>query len=236
VERALSADADPDAEQEAALDPGNTEDRHALAYLETILAGNPRGAVEQVLGAVDGGMSVKDAYLKVLLPAQREVGRMWHAGELNIAEEHVTTATTQQAMTLLCARSPRPSSREERTVVLACVAGNVHDIAIRATSDFFDMAGWRAISLGPDVPHEDIARSVQDFNADVVVLAATLDNHLRALRRAIETIRALEDGGAKIIVGGQVFERVPDLWRRIGADGCSPSIEATEPLGRRLTE
>jgi len=66
-------------------------------------------------------------------------------------------------------------------VVLACVAGNVHDIGIRAISDFFEMAGWRAISLGPDVPHDEIARSAGFFDADVVVLAATLDPHLKAV-------------------------------------------------------
>ncbi|NIM61512.1 MAG: cobalamin B12-binding domain protein, partial [Acidobacteria bacterium] len=59
--------------------------------------------------------------------------------------------------------------------MLACVAGNVHDIGVRATSDFFEMAGWRAINLGADVPHDEIARSVQFFDADVVVLAAALD-------------------------------------------------------------
>jgi len=55
------------------------------------------------------------------------------------------------------------------------------------------------------------------------------------VQRAIEQIRALEDREVKIIVGGPVFERVPDLWRRVGADGYSATVEEAEPLATRLT-
>jgi len=234
IDRALEAVADPGAKQAGALDPEEPAGRSALSYLETILEGKPREATEQLLAAVDGGTSVKEAYLDVLIPAQREAGRMWHAGELSIGEEHVITATTQRAMALLCERA-RSSSPKDKTVLLACVPGNVHDMGLRATSDFFEMAGWRALNLGSDVPHEEIARCVQTFDADVVVLAATLDPHLKGVQRAIEQIRALEDREVKIIVGGPVFKRVPDLWRRVGADGYSAAVEETEPLATQLT-
>jgi methanogenic corrinoid protein MtbC1 len=186
------------------------------------------------LHEIDDGMSVREAYLRVLLPAQRETGRMWHAGELLIVEEHVITMTTRRAMTLLCERG-RASVCENKTAVLACVAGNVHDIGICAISDFLEMAGWRAINLGPNVPDEEIARGVQLFDADAVLLAATLDPHLKEVQRAIERVRALGERDRKIIVGGPAFEAVPDLWRTLGADGYSARIEESEPLAARLT-
>jgi hypothetical protein len=68
-----------------------------------------------------------------------------------------------------------------------------------------------------------------------VVLAATLDPHLKGVQRAIERIRTLQDQDVKIIVGGQAFDTIPDLWRKVGADGYSPRIEDTEPLGSQLT-
>jgi methanogenic corrinoid protein MtbC1 len=187
-----------------------------------------------VLRAIDDGMSVKDVYLELLLPAQREAGRMWHAGELSIAEEHFVTTTTQRAMALLCERA-RAATSTGKAVLLACVAGNVHDVGLRVVSDFFEMAGWRAINLGPDVPSEEIARSVETFAVDLVVLAATLDPHLKAVQRAIERIRALGGHGVKIIVGGPAFDRVPELWRKVGADGHATSVEEVEPLGTRLS-
>jgi len=234
VDRALEAVANPQAGQAGDLGP-DRPGKLALSYLETILRGKPREAIEQVLREVDGGTSVKDAYLDVLIPAQREVGRMWHAGDLRIAEEHVITTTTQRAMALLCERG-RTSARKDKTAVLGCVAGNVHDLGICAISDFFDMAGWRAVNLGPDVPAEEIARSVQLFDADVVLLSAALDPHLKAVQHAIARVRSLEEQNVKIIVGGSAFEKVPDLWRKLGADGYSARVEDTEPLASRLTQ
>jgi methanogenic corrinoid protein MtbC1 len=234
VDRAIEAVTRPQAGGGSELDPDESPGRSALSYLETILEGRPREAIKQLVGAVDGGTSVKDVYLTVLIPAQREAGRMWHVGELSVAEEHVVTETTRRAMAILAERA-QSSPSKDKSALLACVAGNAHDVGIRAISDLFEMAGWRAINLGSDVPHDEIARSVQLFDADVVVLAATLDPHLKGVQRAIERIRTLQDQDVKIIVGGQAFDTIPDLWRKVGADGYSPRIEDTEPLGSQLT-
>lgn len=234
VDRAIDAVVTCPVAQTCGLDldrPG----RRALAYIETILRGKPREAIESLLHEVDRGTAVKDAYLEVLIPAQRAVGRMWHAGELRIAEEHVITTTTQRAMSLLCERG-LASVPNDKTAVLGCVAGNVHDVGICAISDFFEMAGWRVVNLGRDVPAEEIARSVQLFDADVVLLSATLAPHLKAVQRAIADVRRLEKRDVKIIVGGSAFEQVPELWRKVGADGYSARVEDTEPLASRLTQ
>ncbi len=234
IDNALAAIADPASGNGGDIAANEPVGRASLSYLETILKGEPREAVEQVLAGVHDEASAKDAYLNVLIPALRETGRLWHAGELGIAEEHVVTATTQRVMTLLCERA-RSSSPKDKTVLLACVTGNLHDIGIRAISDFFEMAGWRAINLGPNVPNDEIAKGVLLFNADVVVLAATLDPHLMEIQRVIKRIRALENRDIKIIVGGPAFEPVPELWRRVGADGYSAKIEDAEPLGSKLS-
>ena len=77
---------------------------------------------------------------------------------------------------------------------------------------------------------------MQAFDADVVLLAATLDPHVKTTQRAIERIRALENREVKIIVGGPLFGRVADLWRKVGADGHAARVEAAEPLASELTQ
>ncbi len=233
VDGALSSLADSTAE--AASGPGRAAAaaRPALDYLEAILAGHPREAIDRLLRSIEGDGSIRSAYLEVLMPAQREVGRMWHAGELSIAEEHLVTATTQRAMSALCERG-QPATHNGKTVLLACVAGNVHDLGVRAIADFFEMAGWRVINLGPDTPIDEIARSVRAFDADLVVLSAALDPQIKPVRLAIERIRALGRPEVKVIVGGPAFQDVPDLWRKFGADGHAARLEDVEPLGSQL--
>ena len=231
IDGALEVVAGPQVDATANEPPG----RLALSYLKMILEGKPREAIDQVLSTVADGTSARKAYLEVLIPAQRETGRMWHAGALSIAEEHVITTTTQRTMTLLCERG-RSSSTTNKTVLLACVAGNIHDIGIRAISDFFEMAGWRAINLGPDVPSSEIARSVQLFDADVLLLSAALDLHVKTVQEAVDRVRNLDQRDVKIIVGGTAFGRVEDLWRKVGADGYSARVEDAEPLASRLMD
>lgn len=235
VEAGMATLTVPPTAEAGGLDPADPDQRRALEYLRTVLEGGPRDALERVVAEVDAGLPVHDAYLKRLIPAQQETGRLWHAGELSIAEERLVTSTTQRTMALLCERA-RPSARIDRTVVLACVSRNVHDLGVRAIADFFDMAGWRALNLGADVPAEDVANSVRFFDADLVVLAATLDTQLRAVRQTIEAVRAEKGSSAKVIVGGPIFAEASDLWRKLGADGYAASIAEAEPLGRRLTD
>ena len=41
--------------------------------------------------------------------------------------------------------------------------------------------------------------------------------------------------GIAVIVGGPVFVQVPDLWKKLGADGYAAGVEDAEPLGSELT-
>ena len=84
-----------------------------------------------VLDAVSRGLPIRDAYLRVLLPAQQEIGRLWHLNQISISEEHLVSYTTQRVMALLSTRMPRKPDNGF-TAIAGSVAGNVHDIGIRA--------------------------------------------------------------------------------------------------------
>jgi len=182
------------------------ETRLALRYLAAGLDGRTRAAEDLVLEAVDSGLDPRAAYLEVLLPAQVEVGRLWHDGEIGIAEERVLTGTTLTAIT-------------------AAVRGNTHDIAMRVVSDLLEADGWRTVFLGPDVPPEEVQRAAEYFDGRLVVLSAALTTQLGDLEETINALRGMPDNGPRIIVGGLALDGAPDLWRRLGADAYSASID-----------
>ena len=197
------------------LDPSDARDRWALRYIAACLEGRHDEALAVVTGEARRELGAAGAYLDVLLPAQAEVGRLWHAGEITVAEEHLVSETTLQATVLL---SAEPASKQvDKTVLTAAVEGNAHDIGIRAVADFFRMAGWRSIALGANVPAAEIARAAQTFGTDIVALSTTLTTQLEPLQETIALLRQAVPG-VKIIVGGHVFDSSPDLWRDIGAD------------------
>ena len=215
------------------LDPESSTDRLALQYLQSALEGDASRAVSLVVDAVQDGLELMDAYVGVLVAAQREVGALWHLGELNIAEEHLVTTTTQRAMAVLSQMAPR-QPEVGKTVVASAVAGNEHGLGVRVLSDVFERAGWRSICLGANVPAEDLASSAVYFNADLVLLSVTLATQLKAAKETVDSLRRVPDLDLKVLVGGQALRETPDLWQRLGADGQADDIKSVVALGHRL--
>jgi methanogenic corrinoid protein MtbC1 len=214
------------------LDGETPADRLALRYLALCLEGKPHAAIELVLGELDRGLSPAAVYSDVLIAAQKEIGELWHVGDVSIAEEHLVSETTRELMALIVAKRAPPAPTGP-SLVAASVSGNAHDIGLRAVTDLFRLAGWRALFLGTNMPAEEIARAATAYAVELVVLNATLSTQLHALGDAIVTIRRLAPR-CKVLVGGLAFAGLPDLWRQLGADGHAPTIEAAVPLGATL--
>jgi MerR family transcriptional regulator, light-induced transcriptional regulator len=209
--------------------PGLTRDTPhaelASRYLLAILEGDRAQACELVVSAVRAGtLGVPQAYELVLIPVQAELGRMWHINDLTIAEEHFATATTQMVMSQLYPFMSRAPSNG-RVVIAACVEGNTHDVGVRMLADYFEIAGWRAVFLGANVPAGDLAMAVEHFRADVLALSACLPTQLRAVEDAIAAARVGEHRPVKIIVGGPAFANADSLWQELGADGYAPTAQ-----------
>jgi methanogenic corrinoid protein MtbC1 len=228
---ALAKDAAEPAAPE--LDPARALDRVSLSYLHKILSGDLVGAIEDVVSAVDNGLDVRDAYCKVLLPAEREVGRLWHIAEVKVAEEHLVSFAIQRTMAILAHRA-RAAPPNGKTAVIAAVASNAHDIGLRAVADLYQLAGWRAIFLGADVPAADLPAILDYFQADVLLLGATLAPQVSHVTEAIEAIRSECERPVQIIVGGTAFDEATELWKRAGADGYAADVETAVPIGARL--
>lgn len=215
------------------LDPKRPTDRLALEYLQKILEGNSAEAIRLVSKAAADGLGPQAIYMQVLLPAQREVGRLWHAGELSVAQEHMVTAVTQRAMSVVISQaSPAPANGH--TAVVAAISGNVHDIGLRALADMYQLAGWRVIYAGSDVPMLDLPAMLGFYEADLLMIGATLGTHIPRVEQAIAAIRERCERPVRILVGGAAFDDAPGLWSRIGADGYASSIAEAPALGARL--
>lgn len=194
----------------------------AARYVATVLEGDRLGACEHVIAAVRGGLPIPEVYVHVLVPAQQELGRLWHLNELSVAEEHFATATTLTLMSHLALIAPR-RPRDGRVVLAACVQGNAHDIGIRMVADLLEMEGWRAIHLGADVPLDDLASTAASFSAHLAALSVSLPTQFQEAQDAIRVLRQQGPRGLRILVGGAAFAGAPDLWRQWGADGWAGS-------------
>lgn len=222
--------------EQSELDAGLLCDRLALDYVQTVVAGNVATGIQLVLDAVSHGLPIRDAYLKVLLPAQQEVGRLWHLNELSVSEEHLVSYTTQRIMALLSTRMPRKPDNGF-TVIAGAVSGNVHDIGIRAISYLLEFDGWRTIYLGSDIPRKELPATIETFGADVLMLSVALTTQIPATERAIAEVRLNCKPPVSIMVGGNGLVDQPERWREMGADAYAgdalQALEMALDLARR---
>ena len=209
-------------------------ERLAATYLVAILEGDRRQASRLILKAADEGQSVPDLHLKVLQPAQEELGRMWLLGEINVAEEHFATTTTRLVMAQLHAREVcKPSNG--KTLVAAAVAGNQHDLGIQVVADLFEIDGWRVIQLGSNVPVDDLAQAVDFYQADLVALSVSLATQLPALEETVTAIRVSQRGATvRILVGGCGTMGTADLVKSKGADDYASNAAEAVSRGNAL--
>ncbi len=222
---------------ERRLGADDPHERLASRYLLALLEGDRLEARRLVLEAVTaGGLSVPDAVEGVCLPAQAELGRMWHLGEITVAEEHFVSATTVMLLAQLASTAQRRPPHG-KTVLAAALGDDLHDIGLRAVCDLLEVDGWRVVFLGACVPVDDFVRSVDDFGADLVMLSASLLAHRKAVTAAVRAIREGHPSGEglTILVGGPAYpcddERAPSVP---GADGCASSATRAVTLAREL--
>lgn len=201
-------------------------------YLVAILEGDRRKAADRIRALQETGVDAAAIYTEVLAPSLCELGRLWHLGEISVAEEHFATTTTQMVMSEVRARAT-PAPRDGRVVVAASVDGDHHDMGVRVISDLLELSGWRSVFLGASIPADELAGAVRDFEGDLVAISATLPVHLRAVEAAVASVRALTRR-CPVLVGGSAFCQCPDAWQAMGADGYARSAAAAVRLAEQL--
>lgn len=103
------------------LDDGAPLSPLAHQYLEALRRGERALASQLILRAVASGTSVKEIYLRVFQPVQREIGRLWQTNRMTVAQEHYCTAATQMIVSQLYPHI-FASKKTAGTLVATCVA------------------------------------------------------------------------------------------------------------------
>lgn len=197
----------------------------AHQYLRALLRGERHLASRLVLEAVEQGASVKDAYLAVFQPSQREVGRLWQLNQISVAQEHYCTAATQLIMSQLYPKLFE-GERTGPALVMTSVAGELHEIGARMVADFFEMEGWNTFYTGANTPPDSIIQALVEQKAAVLGISATLTSNIGAVETLVQKVRSHPQCGAvRILAGGYPFIQVADLWRKVGADGSGADAQ-----------
>jgi len=195
-------------------------------YMGALRDGDRRRALSTAQRAINSGVDIRDLYLDVFQPAMHEVGRLWESNQFTVAQEHLATAITQSVMARLYADSDN-RRYIGRTLVATTIGGELHELGIRMVADFFELEGYDVYYLGVNVPIDDIVSMANERRAHLLGLSVTLGSHVLQARAVIQAVRASPIGSTiKVMVGGQPFNRAPEVARSIGADFTASDARA----------
>ncbi len=201
-------------------------------YLRAQLAGDRREAVRLVVeDGLGSGACVLDVQSQVIQAAQDEIGRMWQQNRVTIAQEHMASAISQLSLAALFERA-RPGKPLGKKLVLACVAGEQHDLPARMVADFLEIEGFDVRYLGADVPHDDLIKLIDTERPDLVGLSVTMSFNVPALRIAVARVR--DATSCPIFVGGHALRWAAGIAGELGVEAAGTTPAEVIEMARRL--
>lgn len=187
-------------------------------YLEAQLQRDRAAAFRVLLDdGLAAGVSVPELYLGVIQPAQYEIGRLWQANLLSVAEEHVATSISQLALSYLYPYIPRSAPNGKR-VLVACVHEERHDLGARMAADFYEMGGFSVRYLGAGIKADQLVAMVREDRPDILGLSVTMTANLDALHLMVDRARDAVGDGMRLAVGGAAHHRGSELSSAIEAE------------------
>jgi excisionase family DNA binding protein len=186
-----------------------------------MLAGDEAGAWGVVEAAMASGMTGPSVYQEVLVPALKEVGDKWVAGDIDVADEHTASRVADRVVSRLGAKV-QPRGVRRGTIVLGSTQTDLHGLPLSIAADLFRAARFTVIDLGANLPPASFAKAVRDAdNVVAIAVGVTMLDQEDQIAETIQALRAVSD--APVILGGGGSS--PELAKRTGADAHAPKAE-----------
>ncbi len=142
----------------------------------------------------------------VLLPAMKEVGDKFGAGELILPFVLQSAEVMKRAVAQLEKYLDKLEGYTKGTVVIATVFGDVHDIGKSLVNTILTNNGYTVIDLGKQVPISTILEAAQEHNADAIGLSALLVSTSKQMPAAIQELHNA-DLSYPVLIGGAAINR-----------------------------
>jgi trimethylamine corrinoid protein len=186
---------------------------------DLLIARDTDKIIELTKKVISDGHSPLELMDEAFIPAITEVGELFACGQMFLPEL-IEAAESMKAATEIVNAALEGSAdeqKEKKTVVLASVEGDVHDIGKCIVVSLMKANGFEVHDLGRDVSAQAIIEKAVAVNADVIGTSALLTTTMAQQKVLEDALRSegVRDRFKTIIGGAPVTAR----WAsKIGAD------------------
>jgi methanogenic corrinoid protein MtbC1 len=195
----------------------------ARGLVDALAAADLSGA-DALLAELVGRLPPAELAARVLEPALVEVGERWFRGAASVYQEHLATGYILRALGRALDEARRGNPRPAHRAIVASVQGERHEGGVMILSLMLELSGWRALSLGTDVPVAELSKAVEAWKPDAVGVSFVLSRSINKRFCELAKIR-----GVPIFVGGRSLMNHKSLARRHGLIPVTGPIDAVLP-------
>jgi len=209
------ADARPEKKAERSADMNLPAIRPEEELAEKVVAGDKDGLTD-LLSILLSRRPASAIINQLLVPAMRRVGELFGRGEMLLPFVLQSAEVMKRSVDHLAPFMEKAEREEGRRVLLATVAGDVHDIGKNLVDIILSNNGYRVVNLGIKVPAETIIEKARELRVDAIGLSGLLVKSALVMRESIPQFAA---AGLRVpvLLGGAA------LTGKFVAQECAPA-------------
>jgi MerR family transcriptional regulator, light-induced transcriptional regulator len=158
-------------------------------------------AIRSVLELGQAEIGLPATLDEVVMPAMRQIGAWWEAGDCDIDQESLTTAVVRAWLAKVTTLAPPPPAGQP-TVLLATGPDDFHTLGLEALAALLAQHGLSSRLLGARTPLPTLLAATAATPGCVVVVVSHLPSQRRS---AIASIEAVAESGAPTYFAGNAF-------------------------------
>ncbi len=171
-----------------------------------ILEGSKEGLVADLEEVRASGMTPLEIINGPLMEGMKEVGRLFNANELIVAEVLQSAESMKAAVSHLEQFMEKTTDSRKGKILLATVKGDVHDIGKNLVEIILSNNGYEVVNLGIKVPPERIVAAWEEHRPDLIGLSGLL---VKSAQQMVATAQDLTARGvtSPLLVGGAALSQ-----------------------------
>ncbi len=197
-----------------------------------LLKGKKDSIVRVTNECLEAGEEASYLLNEVLIPGINEVGDLFEKGRYFLPQLIASAEAMKESIAILEPILQAGSDNKQMPVIIiATVAGDIHDIGKNLVALMLKNYGYTVIDLGKDVPRDVIIDTAIKENADIIALSALMTTTMKEMDEVVKLAKE-KQVKAKIIIGGAVITQ--DYCDEISADGYGKDASEAVKVASRL--
>ncbi len=178
--------------------------------LNRLQAGDLQGA-DREFRRITEGLSVFEQIERVVEPALVDAGERWFQGRFEVFHERCASGFLREKLSERLHEAREANLSPQNRVIVGTMQGDRHEGGVLIVSLILELRGWRALTLGTDLPVAEFQKAINAWNPRALCLSFVLSRNINKRFGELEAVQ-----GVPIYVGGRSILNYRSLAKKHG--------------------